>query len=372
MASEITVTFGNGGVYNGFASTYTVNDIVTYYFSFDLDYRVQIDKTTQSITAEQYRVQNGAWYDINIITSVAVKEISGTGQGVTMKEVQEWVQENYYDKTTTDDKYVKKTGDTMTGQLSIIRGNDKYHFGVQVGENEYMPLYASFANGTRIQLSKDSMFISKGTDTGSISPGSLSLNNKGVSIGANQNGITISKDNYRANYTYNSAEIHDDTAKTYVVWSPGSIGINDSTLGYDVGITMTPTKLTRNGNSVYVVDFGNSPFNFESTSNVLVQLGDTDLSGEQRIVIISPYITYNTKAGSAQWSNLFELLDFTTYSESMLEALNAVLGAIMDDIIALKNSPSTANPDYHYQEFQGLTFTPGGGGTRGGGVGRHH
>lgn len=106
MAKEITVTFEDGGVFEGFANTYTLNNEVTYYFSFDRDYRVQL--TDDAITLQEYR-NAGAWYPIDIITGFAVTEISGTGGDVT----KEWVNQNF----------VKKAGDTMTGALRFNFGD---------------------------------------------------------------------------------------------------------------------------------------------------------------------------------------------------------------------------------------------------------
>lgn len=107
MAKEITVTFENGGIFEGFANTYTLNNEVTYYFSFDRDYRVQL--TNDAITLQEYR-NAGAWYPIDIITNFAVSEISGTGVGDVTKD---WVNQNF----------VKKAGDTMTGSLRFNFGS---------------------------------------------------------------------------------------------------------------------------------------------------------------------------------------------------------------------------------------------------------
>lgn len=95
MAKEITVTFEDGGVFEGFANTYTLNNEVTYYFSFDRDYRVQA--TDNAITLQEYR-NAGAWYPIDIITGFAVTEISGTGGDVT----KEWVFENFATKSSIE------------------------------------------------------------------------------------------------------------------------------------------------------------------------------------------------------------------------------------------------------------------------------
>lgn len=108
MAKEIKVTFENGGVYEGFANTYTLDNLITYYFSFDRDYRVQL--TNNAITLQEYR-NAGAWYPIDIITKFELAEISGGGGG-TGDATQQWVKDNF----------VLKSGDTMTGALKFDFG----------------------------------------------------------------------------------------------------------------------------------------------------------------------------------------------------------------------------------------------------------
>lgn len=109
MAKEIKVTFENGGVYEGFANTYTLDNSITYYFSFDRDYRVQL--TNNAITLQEYR-NAGAWYPIDIITKFELAEISGGGGG-TGDVTQQWVKDNF----------VLKSGDTMIGALKFDFGN---------------------------------------------------------------------------------------------------------------------------------------------------------------------------------------------------------------------------------------------------------
>lgn len=107
MAKEIKVTFEDGGVYEGFANTYTLDNSITYYFSFDRDYRVQL--TNNAITLQEYR-NAGAWYPIDIITKFELAEISGGGTG---DATQQWVKDNF----------VLKSGDTMSGALKFDFGN---------------------------------------------------------------------------------------------------------------------------------------------------------------------------------------------------------------------------------------------------------
>lgn len=104
MAKEIKVTFDDGGIYEGFANTYTLDNSITYYFSFDRDYRVEL--TNGAITLQEYR-NAGAWYPIEIITKFELSEISGGGAS------KEWVQDNF----------VLKSGDTMSGELKFNFGD---------------------------------------------------------------------------------------------------------------------------------------------------------------------------------------------------------------------------------------------------------
>ena len=119
---EITVTFENGGVFNGSANSFTLDNLITYYFAIDKNYRVQVNANTMAIELQEYQNTNGAWYGIDIITSVAVAEIE-TKDAVT----KEYLEEHYYTKMQTDDKYVLKAGDTMTGTLTFkFAGDDDY------------------------------------------------------------------------------------------------------------------------------------------------------------------------------------------------------------------------------------------------------
>ena len=106
MAKEIKVTFDDGGVYEGFANTYTLDNLITFYFSFDRDYRVQL--TNNTISLQEYR-NAGAWYPIDIITKFELAEISGGGG--TGDATQQWVKDNF----------VLKSGDTMTGSLIFAK-----------------------------------------------------------------------------------------------------------------------------------------------------------------------------------------------------------------------------------------------------------
>lgn len=156
---EITVTFENGGVFNGSANTLTLDTISTIYFECDKKYRVQIDLETMAIILQEYQNTNGAWYGIDTITQVSVNDVQGAGD-VTLEYLQEnyytksevdnlisqsggdvtkeYLEENYYSKAQVDQiagrfytkdeadgRYVRKTGDTMTGPL-IITNSEGY------------------------------------------------------------------------------------------------------------------------------------------------------------------------------------------------------------------------------------------------------
>lgn len=147
MAKEITVTFEDGGVFEGFANTYTLNNEVTYYFSFDRDYRVQL--TDNNITLQEYR-NAGAWYPIDIITNFAISEISGTGGGDVTKD---WVNQNF----------VKKAGDTMTGVLNFDFGNGRM---VSIGQSKTKNRGLIILNGDmQIRNQEDKVIASIATST---------------------------------------------------------------------------------------------------------------------------------------------------------------------------------------------------------------
>lgn len=151
MAKEITATFQNGGIFNGFANSYTINGETTYYFDIDKRYRVAVTDDGQ-IVNQQYQNTNGAWYNINIITKIEINDISGGGSGdVTL----EYLQKNYYTKTETDNRYVKKSGDTMTGalffkfdgyRLSILSNK----LTIESGEGTYTRLLQLYNNNVNV------------------------------------------------------------------------------------------------------------------------------------------------------------------------------------------------------------------------------
>lgn len=155
----IEVTFTDGSVVTTYATT--INE--WYYFYSDKRYRFTRGTGT-NVVLQQYQPigTNMAWYDINIIQSVDVQQFdpSTSGGGAmpddvyTKEEVNRLIDaavdevmvnidkiveekvneavsialgENYYTKQESDGKFVKKSGDTMTGAL-YIRNGDNYFY----------------------------------------------------------------------------------------------------------------------------------------------------------------------------------------------------------------------------------------------------
>lgn len=154
MASEITVTFENGGIYRGFASSFTLDNEVTYYFSFDRDYRLQA--TNGNIVLQQYR-NAGAWYDIDIITNFSVTEIAGGGTGDVTKQ---WVIDNFQPKgeyitaNEADNRYQSK-GNYITKKY----GDSTYLLVAKI--DEYFENYVTF----EALANKLEMYVKRTGDT---------------------------------------------------------------------------------------------------------------------------------------------------------------------------------------------------------------
>ena len=156
----IEVTFIDGSV----VTTYATVIGEWYYFYSDKRYRFTRGRGT-NVLLQQYQPigTNMAWYDINIIKSVDVQQFdpSTAGSGATPEDVytkeevdtlidnavnqimanideivaekvneaiSSGLGENYYTKQETDGRYVKKSGDTMTGQLVIAYGSAKAYY----------------------------------------------------------------------------------------------------------------------------------------------------------------------------------------------------------------------------------------------------
>lgn len=149
MAKEIIATFQNGGIFDGVANSYTLNGETTYYFDIDKRYRVAVTDDGQ-IASQQYQNTNGAWYNIDIITKIEIKDISGSGD-VTV----EYLKENYYTKSEADNRYVNKTGDTMTGDLYLKYNNST----VKVTSNSITLFDGIDTNVIKVQLYNGNVFL---------------------------------------------------------------------------------------------------------------------------------------------------------------------------------------------------------------------
>lgn len=147
MAKEIIATFQNGGIFDGVANSYTLNGETTYYFDIDKRYRVAVTDDGQ-IVSQQYQNTNGAWYNIDIITKIEIKDISGD---VTV----EYLKENYYTKSEADDRYVNKTGDIMTGDLYLKYNNSA----VKVTSNSITLFDGIDTNVIKVQLYNGNVFL---------------------------------------------------------------------------------------------------------------------------------------------------------------------------------------------------------------------
>lgn len=309
MAKELVATFYDGSVYDGFASSYTKDGTVTYYFEVDKRYRFTVNEAGE-IVSQEYQSPDLAWYPVLLIKSATITDIGGgSGGGVT----EDWVYANFYTKTQTDNRYVKKAGDTMTGPLVMEWSRNKIEMRSDVG---------------------------------------LRITSK-----------TTQKFTEADAFGYNACKYDDATSTSYTAARIGWEGIFASGSSED--------RVLQIGSIGRIDVSAETAMNIDINGNMNVNLNPDDLSRDARLTLIAPNITYNADAGSAQWANIFELLDHYTYGKDMLNALNDVVDAMQTDIINLKTQPALT-PTYHYKEFPGTTFTPGGGGTRGGGVGRHH
>lgn len=487
MAKEIKVTFEDGGVYEGFANTYTLDNSITYYFSFDRDYRVQL--TNNAITLQEYR-NAGAWYPIDIITKFELAKISGGD--VT----QQWVKDNF----------VLKSGDTMSGSLRFNFGGDDM---IVIGQssttkrglinfngnmyfkNEENKTIASFVSTTNLTLNlyqasngynsniyfknyeagstglsrsiSYSEFRNNDTDNTWAFNGKFQANNTwwfksgGVyfdtwaywrsndiinTIIQNNGGIRVYNDqniavhemgytaeaNYYSVYKYNGRDTVSfvdgqdpryritgynnfvDSIECYSKLTVKTEGQDTARLNLSKGkltiydnngkkqYALTPNRfdiyngravICHNGaggggaddvqaafqyNGVRTYNYNNNEFaiisggtiRMDSTNGLSAYSRQGMSLRSDRTVSIShgagagyDIILNNPNGGSVNLTTLYAACNNTFYSESMLNALNACLGHIFDNI-----------GHKYYVAFSGTSYSTGGGKSRGGGVGR--
>lgn len=486
MAKEITVTFEDGGIFEGFANTYTLNNEVTYYFSFDRDYRVQA--TDNAITLQEYR-NAGAWYPIDIITNFAVTEIS-------CDVTKDWVNQNF----------VKKAGDTMTGTLKfnfgtgdlivigqssttnrgLINFNGNMYFKNEdnkiigsfvstsnltlnlfqasngFNSNIYFRNYESDASGLSRSISYTEFRNNDNNSTWEFNGkyqanstwwfkhggvyfdtwaywrsndiiNTIIQNNGGIRV-YNEQHVQVNKYGYgderrhytaykydgRTSYSNVSGEdprfrvvgytnfvdsvecynkitiktegqntaslilskgylyIYDDNAKLQYMFSPSRFDIynNHAVICHNGtgGGGADDVQATFQYNGVRTYNYSNNEFainsggaiRIDSTNGLTAHSGQGMYLTSDRTVSIThgagagyDIILNNPNGGSVNLTTLYAACNNTFYSESMLNALNACLGHIFDNI-----------GHKYYVAFSGTSYSTGGGSSRGGGVGR--
>lgn len=138
MAEQVIVTFDDGSEYSGFASTFKDADgNITYYFRANEDYRFTVD-LDNNILSQQYRSLYGGWVDISYLSTVDFIPLAGgtgrmqplivtgdvnfTYDGSERVEVTITVAGGGITEERANELFVKKSGDTMTGDLIMSNG----------------------------------------------------------------------------------------------------------------------------------------------------------------------------------------------------------------------------------------------------------
>lgn len=198
----IQVTFDDGTE----VSAYAAYDGTWYYFYTDRRFRFTLTDAG-AVDIQQYQPigSNMAWYDINIITAVNVEQFdpdnAGGGTGpvpedvYTKQEVDQMIADAVQQVLDTiADIYVKKSGDTMTGQLKLVYGDST--------------MSVSSA-GIRVWDTADQNKLGNMTISVNLGPGYINLFNDThdymASVHANNKIVHLSRYNPETNgYTYES------------------------------------------------------------------------------------------------------------------------------------------------------------------------
>ena len=303
---EITVTFENGGVFNGSANSFTLDNLITYYFAIDKNYRVQVNANTMAIELQEYQNTNGAWYGIDIITAISVQEVQGGGSG-SGGVTKEYLEENYYSKAQvdqiagrfytkdeTDERYVRKTGDTMSGSLTF--DYDNYSLVISSDtitiSGETTRLFQVYRNNLNIY--QGGIYLRLG---GAGSNSAVTLNTNGIYIYGNDNKIvgSFSQENSRG-----SAGIHLFNDGRLVLHSQGP-GITEAYIqlkassfaGYNGAIlnflidSVFEYAFTTRGKATFN-NYVTANYGIESKSNITV------VSGNNKTVISPGSLTNST------------------------------------------------------------------------------
>lgn len=276
MAKEIIATFQNGGIFDGVANSYTLNGKTTYYFDIDKRYRVAVTDDGQ-IVSQQYQNTNGAWYNIDIITKIEIKDISGSGD-VTI----EYLKENYYTKSESDDRYVNKTGDTMTGDLYFKYNNST----VKVTSNSITLFDGINTDVIKVQLYNGNVFLNGSVYySDHIVPGSAPDNFFQISI----NGLNRSS-NYTTPFNFNCPTAFNNRVDL-LAW----MYIRSAVDGSVSGIIQNNANIAMyNGHGFYT-----SPNTYDNDQYDGVTLSGTRFSGNpltftNKVVAQNTIVSYST------------------------------------------------------------------------------
>lgn len=426
---EITVTFENGGVFNGSANSFTLDNLITYYFSIGKNYRVQVNANTMAIELQEYQNTNGAWYGIDTITAVSVQEVQSDVTKEYLKEnyytkgevdnlisqsggdvTKDYLNENYYSKAQVDQiagrfytkdeadgRYVRKAGDTMTGALNINNAylNILNNRGETVISLRQSPTnYGGFINiydGTgneeyTIQLSggnhnmrirnkynnNDGFFASG--ETPSIKLYEASTNSLFFSLQPYQMAFYGTGGN-RTYYTPSGLRFCDANEKDLVSIANGRIDIFKNVGLYlhtgESGTTeqymvLTGTQITTyNRNTTYGLTI-------QTDSVRIYGLVDMEALGNRVAVIGASDVILGTDSSQTFTVNNYSSAMHGNFygGDSFINALNLFLQRMQDSIKSAAPAYQIVSEVSFGSESFGGGFQAGGGTSRGGGIGR--
>lgn len=428
---EITVTFENGGVFNGSANSFTLDNLITYYFAIDKNYRVQVNANTMAIELQEYQNTNGAWYGIDIITAVSVQEVQANGD-VTKEYLEEnyynktevdakisaipgsdvtkeWIDQNYYNKpqidqrltaywskTEADGRFVLKTGDTMTGALNI---NNAYlnilnaRGQIVVSLRQSPSNYGGFIN----------IYDGTGSENYTIQ---LSGGNHNMRIrNDNNNGDGVYLDGGEGRlYLYEPA-----TLSRYFAIFPYGVAFTGAGGSYT---TWQPSGLWFQKNGKNIMTIANNRIDLYNNGSIYLHTGESDTTEQYLVLSPTQFTTYNRattwgltiQTGAVRiqggvdmeaqgnrvsvsaasnvilGTNSAKTFNLDNYSTAMqanfyggdnfINALNLFLARMQDAIKATSPAYQIVSAIEFGSENFGGGFQAGGGTSRGGGVGR--
>ena len=443
----IEVTFTDGSV----VTTYATVIGEWYYFYSDKRYRFTRGTGT-NVLLQQYQPigTNMAWYDINIIQSVdvqqfdpstagggaspddaytkeevnaliknAVKQIMSNIDEIVAQKVNEAISsglgENYYTKQETDNRYVKKAGDTMTGALYIRNGDNYFYCNGKEATlfGESYNVYMNSADGIGLTTTTGKYIMR-------VSASGFAAYNQGTVVGRlfnnNGKGALAIYDNSKGNNNWIEPEqiscwVNGGTVQRTIIFGNDAVNFN-ATIQVPSYSSFLVASGTRYGNGIinnYVselaIEFNDSKkYAFNANGIQLYQIAFYFMlyqsanrisinNGLLEITYNNSSITLNSATGQIKgngldltvagtngsrlgdgssavslrnrdWSvELNYLLSLSTteqyYTVNMITAINSVIN----------NIQNTIGTNYS-AVIQPHTFSAGGGSTRGGGVGR--